>query len=109
MLYEYDYVMGSGPHGPDAPRPLLTGPLCPMANQAGSKALLKLQMAPRLILWISLGSEKRSPDTHVWVRPKPDIHKECEPRFPLSLHTSYTMDCPAALVSEDASSACYVQ
>ena len=30
------------------------------------------------------------------MRPKPPIHKECGPRFPLSLHTSYTMGCLAA-------------
>jgi len=26
----YEYVKGSVPHGPDAPRPLLTSPLCPV-------------------------------------------------------------------------------
>ena len=36
---------------------------------------------------------KRSPDAHVWVRPKHHIHKDCD--FPLSLHTSFTMDCPS--------------
>jgi len=37
------------------------GPLCPMSNQGSPEALLKLQMAPRLIFWISLGSKKKEP------------------------------------------------
>ena len=45
----------------------------------------------------------------VWVRPEPHIHKEYGPRFPLLLHTSYTVDWPAALVGKDVSSGCYVQ
>ena len=85
------------------------GPLCPMSNQGGPEALLNLQMAPRLIIWVSLGSKKRSPDMHVWVRPKPHIHKEYGPRFPQSPHISYTMDCPAVLVGRDAASGCYDQ
>jgi len=49
-------------------KPALCAP-CPI------KGALKLQMAPRLILWISLGSKKRSPDMHVWVRTKPHIYQ----------------------------------
>jgi hypothetical protein len=30
-------------------------------------------------------------------------HKECGPRFLPLLHTSYTVDCPAALIGEDVS------
>jgi hypothetical protein len=65
-------------------------------------ALLKFQMAPRLILFMSLDPRRRSPDIHVWVRPKPRTHK------PL-LHTSYTMDCLTAPFGEDISSGYYVQ
>jgi hypothetical protein len=36
-------------------------PLCPMSDQGSPEALLKLQMAPRLILWMSLGSKKKEP------------------------------------------------
>jgi hypothetical protein len=45
-------------------------------------------MAPKLLLLTSSGSQKkrRSPDTYVWVRPRPHIHKEYEPRFPLTPH-----------------------
>jgi hypothetical protein len=85
---------------------LLTGPFCPMSNHGNPVTLLKFQMTPRLMLLISSGSKKRSPDTHVSVRRNPHIHKECGPMFPLSLHTSYIMDCPAALVGEDVSSGC---
>ena len=46
--------LGSGPHGPNAPRPN-TGPLCPMS------ALIKLQLAPKLMLWMSSGSKKKEP------------------------------------------------
>ena len=49
---------------------------------------------------------RRSPGMHVWVRPKPHIHKECGLKFPLSLHTSCTLDCLAALAGEGASSWC---
>ena len=52
---------------------------------------------------------RRSPDTHVWVKPKLHTHKGCGLRFLPVLHTSYTVDCPAALVGEDVSSGCYVQ
>jgi len=69
--YEYEYIKGSGPHGP-MHLGLKAGPLCPMSNQESPEALLKLQMAPRLILWMSLGSKKKEP-RYVWVRPKPHI------------------------------------
>jgi hypothetical protein len=46
---------------------------------------------------------------HIWVRPKPHIHKEYGPRFPPSLHISYTMDCPVVLIGRDAISGCYDQ
>jgi hypothetical protein len=39
--FEYEYVRGSGPHSPDTPRPY--------------------KLAPKLILWISLGSKKKEP------------------------------------------------
>jgi hypothetical protein len=48
--YGHEYVKGLGPRGLDAPRPYTTGPLCPMSNQGSPKALLKLQVAPKLIL-----------------------------------------------------------
>jgi len=56
-----------------------------------------------------MAPRRRSPDTHVWVKPKLHIHKECGLRFLPLLHSSYTVDCPAALVGEDVSSGCYVQ
>ena len=34
---------------------------------------------------------------HVWVTPKPHIHREYGQRFPPSFHISYTMDCPAEI------------
>jgi hypothetical protein len=34
-------------------------PLCPMSDQGSPEALLKLQMAPRLIFLMSLGSKKK--------------------------------------------------
>ena len=48
-LFIYLLYLGSGPHGPDAPRPN-TGPLCPMSDHGSPEALLKLQMAPKLML-----------------------------------------------------------
>ena len=39
----------TGPHGPDTPRPYLTGPLCPVSNHGNPVALLKFQMALELI------------------------------------------------------------
>jgi len=54
-------TLGFGPHRPDVPRPKLTGPLCRMKDHGSPVTLLKLQMAPKLILWISLGSKKKEP------------------------------------------------
>ena len=42
------------------------------------------------------------------MRPRPHIRRECGPRFPPLLHTSYRKDCPAAPVDEGVSSGCYV-
>jgi hypothetical protein len=53
--------------------------------------------------------EKRSPGARVWARPKPHIHRECGPRFPLPFHTSYTLDCPPTQVGEDVFSWCHVR
>jgi len=38
---------------------LKAGHLCPLSNQGSPEALLKLQMAPMLILWLTLGSKKK--------------------------------------------------
>ena len=46
---------------------------------------------------------------HVWVKPKPHTHQECEPRFLPLLHISYTVEYLTALVGEDISSGYYVQ
>jgi hypothetical protein len=61
--YKYDQIdrlhLGSGPHGPDAPRPFfLTGPLCPMSNHGSPVTLLKFQMVPKIMLLMSSGSKK---------------------------------------------------
>jgi len=53
--------LGSRPHGPDAPRLYMTGPLCPISIYGIPVALLKFQMAPRLILLMSCGSKKNEP------------------------------------------------
>ena len=53
--------LGLGPHGPDAPRPKLKGPLCPISIYGSPVTLLKFQMAPRLILLTSSGSKKKEP------------------------------------------------
>jgi len=70
----------------------------PYQNHGSPVTLPKFQMAPKLIFLTSSGSKKRSQDTHVWVRPMPCTHKECELRSPLLLHTFYIKDCPAALI-----------
>ena len=53
--------LGSRPHGPDAPRPKMTGPLCPISIQGSPVALLKFQMIPRLTLLMSSGSKEEEP------------------------------------------------
>ena len=50
--------LGLRPCGPNAPRPYLTGPLCPILIYG---TLLKFQMAPRLILLMSSGSKEEEP------------------------------------------------
>ena len=62
------------------------GPLCPISIYGSPVALLKFQMAPRLILLMSSGSKKKSPDTHVWVKPKHHTHKECGQRSSSAPH-----------------------
>jgi hypothetical protein len=64
---------------------------------------------PCLYSQYPVAPRKRSPDAHVWVRPRPHTRRECEPSFPPLLHTFYTEDCPAALVREGVFSGCYVQ
>jgi len=56
-----DLQLVSRPYGPDACRPQLTGPLCPISIYGSPVALLKFQMAPRLILLVSSGSKKKEP------------------------------------------------
>jgi hypothetical protein len=51
----------SGLTSPDAPRPLLNGPLCPIPTHGSPVALPKFQMAPTLIFLISSGSKKKEP------------------------------------------------
>jgi hypothetical protein len=59
---ETDWLpLGSRPHGPDAPRPLMTGPLCPVSIYGSPVALLKFQMAPSIIHLMSSGSKKKEP------------------------------------------------
>jgi hypothetical protein len=54
-------LLGSRPYGPDAPRPLLTSPFCPISIHRSPVALLKFQMAPRLIRLMPSGSKKKKP------------------------------------------------
>jgi hypothetical protein len=56
-LFDWLHV-GSGPYSPDAPRPLLMGPLSPITICGSPVALPKFQMAPRLIFLIFSGSKK---------------------------------------------------
>jgi len=80
-----------------------------MSNHGSLVTLLKFQMASKLRLLISSGSKKEEPRYTCLSEAKSRIHKEFrKKRFPLSLHTSYIMDCLAALVGEDVSSECYV-
>jgi hypothetical protein len=54
-------VVGLGPYSPDAPRPLLTGPLCPITIYGSPIALPKFQMAPRLTFVMFSGPKKKQP------------------------------------------------
>jgi len=53
--------VGTGPLGPDAPRPLRRALCAPYQNHRSLVALPKLQMAPKPILLISSGSRKKEP------------------------------------------------
>jgi hypothetical protein len=59
-LIDWLYV-GSEPYSPDAPKPLLTGRLCPITIYGSPVALLKFQMAPRLTFLIFSGSKNKEP------------------------------------------------
>jgi hypothetical protein len=65
VLFEFWLIdllqLGLGPHSPDAPRPKITGPLCPISIYGSPVALLNFQMAPRLILLMSSGPKKKDP------------------------------------------------
>ena len=66
MVYSINWLDAVGfgtenSNGPDAPRPRLTGPLCPISIYGSPVALLKFQMAPKLILLMSCGSKKKEP------------------------------------------------
>jgi hypothetical protein len=86
MTYHYldlDLILGTEPHSPDAPRPYEQALCAPYQNQGSPEALLKLQMAPKLMLLISSGSKKKDPRYLHLSAAKPHIHTECGPRFPL--------------------------
>jgi len=100
--------LGSGPHIPDAPRPHFDKPFVPHVKSWEPCYFTEIPNGPQLMLLISSGSRKKEP-IYACLSEAKDIHKECGPRFPLSLHTSYTVDGPAALVGEDVSSGCYVE
>ena len=57
-----------------------------MSNHGSPVTLQSSRWLPNLYSSYSLAPRKRSPDTRVWVRPKPHIHRECGPRFPLMPH-----------------------
>jgi len=102
-----DLHLGSGPLSPDAPRPWLGRALCaPYRIMGAAQPYYSSRWPPSLNSQYLPAPRKRSPGTHVWVRPKPRIHIECEPRFPLTPRTSYTRGCHAALVGRDISSGC---
>ena len=79
----------------------MMGPLCSISIYGSPVTLINFQMAPRLTLLMSSGSEKRGgADTHVWVKSKLHTHRECGQRFHPLLHT-YTVDCLTAQLDED--------
>ena len=87
--------MGSSPFGPDACRPFLTGPSCPVIccpSHGSPVPLLKFWMVSRLIRLTSSGSKKKEPK---WVCLSEATVHTCtkhEPRFPSLLHTSCMRD-----------------
>jgi hypothetical protein len=67
-------------------------------------------MAPKLILLMSSGSKKKEPRFACLSEDKASHSQRMwAERFLPLLHTSYTVDCLTALVSEDDSSGYYVQ
>ena len=84
----------------------MTGPLCPISIYGSPVTLLKFQMDPDLYSLCPL-APRRSPNTHVCVKPKLHTHKECGQRFHPLLHTC-TVDCLTALLGEDVSSGYYL-
>jgi hypothetical protein len=52
---------GSGPRGPDAPRPYERALCAPNRNHGSPVALPKLQMAPKPMFLMSPGSRKKEP------------------------------------------------
>jgi hypothetical protein len=80
-----------------------------MPDHGSPVTLLKFQIAPKLMLLISSGSRENEPRYSCMNEVKGSHSQRIGPRFLLSPHTSYIVDCPADLVGEDVSSGCYVQ
>jgi hypothetical protein len=97
------------PHGPDAPRSLIDRPFVPHINLWESWYFAKVPDDPQTYTLDVLWLQEEGAQVHICVKPKLHIHEECGPRFLPLLHTSYTVDCLAALLGEDVSSGYYVQ
>jgi len=79
-----------------------------MSNH-GSSVTTEVPDGPQAYTLSTLRLQENEPRYMRLCEAKASHHKECGPSFLLSLHTSYTMDCPAALEVEDVSLGCYVQ
>ena len=110
-LLGFDWLIAFGyvTSQPRCTQALLTGPLCPISKSREPFSPAEAPDGPQAYTLNNPVPKKRNPDTCVWVRPRPHIHIECELRFPLLLHTSYTVDWLAALTSRAIFSGCYVQ
>jgi len=96
-LWLTDLQLVSKPYGPDAPRHLLMVPLCPISIYGIPVALLKLQMAPRLILLKSSGSKKKEPRYTCLNEVKASHSQRMLAEISSSAHTSCTLECLTAL------------
>jgi len=85
------------------------GPLCPITIYGSPITLLKFQMAPKLVLLMSSGSKEKEPRYACLSEARASHSQRMWAEVSSLLHTSNTVDCPAALVGEDVSSGCYVQ
>ena len=103
LEYRSDWLISlcTEPNSPDSPKTYIRAICAPYRNQGSPVALLKLQMAPRLILLTSYGSNNKEPRYLCLSEVKVSHSQRMWAEVSSLTHTSYTVGCLAAPTSRD--------